>query len=107
LQRVAGAGIQGQHQRRSPTGLGDGYPQVGPHKALQTEHRNTAATSAEEIGRGALKLVVTGVRQMTPRVRAYELRAPTGASCPPSRQARISPCLCDFRTALLSPDSIR
>ena len=29
----------------------------------------------DEIGAGSLKLVVTGMRQKTPRVRAYELRA--------------------------------
>lgn len=30
----------------------------------------------DEIGAGPLKLVITGVRQLTPRVRAYELQAP-------------------------------
>lgn len=33
-----------------------------------------------EIGAGALKLIVTGIRQLTPRVRAYELRARDGSS---------------------------
>jgi ferredoxin-NADP reductase len=36
-----------------------------------------------EIGSGALKLVVTGMRQLTPRVRAYELRAPDWSDLPP------------------------
>lgn len=49
----------------------------------EAEQRNTAAASAEEIGRGALKLVVAGIRQMTPRVRAYELRAPDWTELPP------------------------
>jgi len=36
-----------------------------------------------EIGAGPLKLVVTGMRQLTPHVRAYELRAPDWADLPP------------------------
>lgn len=36
----------------------------------------------EKIGSGALDLVVTGIRQMTPRVRAYELRAPDWRDLP-------------------------
>jgi hypothetical protein len=43
----------------------------------------SAATGMDEIGSGALKLVVTGMRQMTPRVRAYELRAPDWSDLPP------------------------
>lgn len=35
-----------------------------------------------ELGEGPLHLVITGVRQLTPRVRAYELRAPNGADLP-------------------------
>ncbi len=37
----------------------------------------------DEIGAGPLKLVVTGMRQLTPRVRAYELRAPDWSDLPP------------------------
>jgi len=46
---------------------------------------NTVSTTAmqEAIGSGALKLVVTGVRQLTPRIRAYELRAPDWGKLPP------------------------
>lgn len=36
----------------------------------------------DEVGTGALKLVVTGMRQLTPRVRSYELRAPDGGELP-------------------------
>jgi ferredoxin-NADP reductase len=36
----------------------------------------------DEIGSGALKLTVTGMRQMTPRVRAYELRTPDRSDLP-------------------------
>lgn len=35
-----------------------------------------------ELGDGPLDLVITGVRQLTPRVRAYELRAPNGEDLP-------------------------
>ncbi|MCO6411460.1 MAG: pyridoxamine 5'-phosphate oxidase family protein [Thiogranum sp.] len=45
--------------------------------------RESTATGTDEIGSGVLKLVVTGVRQMTPRVRAYELRAPDWSDLPP------------------------
>ena len=37
----------------------------------------------DEIGAGPLKLVVTGMRQLTPHVRAYELRAPDWSDLPP------------------------
>ncbi|MBI2313015.1 MAG: pyridoxamine 5'-phosphate oxidase family protein [Betaproteobacteria bacterium] len=46
------------------------------------KHESTA-TGMDEIGSGVLKLVVTGMRQMTPRVRAYELRAPDWSDLPP------------------------
>lgn len=36
----------------------------------------------DEIGTGPLRLVITGMRQMTPQVRAYELRAPDGSDLP-------------------------
>ncbi len=36
-----------------------------------------------ELGTGPLRLVVSGVRQLTPRVRAFELRAADGAPLPP------------------------
>lgn len=45
--------------------------------------RESSATGVDEIGSGVLKLVVTGMRQMTPRVRAYELRAPDWGELPP------------------------
>lgn len=40
------------------------------------------AAELEPIGAGALELVVTGMRQLTPRVRAYELRAPDFSDLP-------------------------
>lgn len=44
----------------------------------------TTATSvgAEALGHGPLELVVSGLRQLTPRVRAYELRAPDWRELP-------------------------
>ncbi len=45
-------------------------------------HESTGS-GMDEIGSGALKLVVTGMRQITPRVRAYELRAPDWSDLPP------------------------
>lgn len=41
-----------------------------------------APASLDEIGAGPLKLVVSGMRQLTPRVRAYELRVPDGRDLP-------------------------
>ncbi|MBU1222680.1 MAG: pyridoxamine 5'-phosphate oxidase family protein [Gammaproteobacteria bacterium] len=49
----------------------------------EAEKRESTATGMDEIGSGVLKLVVTGMRQMTPRVRAYELRAPDWSDLPP------------------------
>jgi ferredoxin-NADP reductase len=49
----------------------------------EAEPVETAAATTAEIGSGALKLVVTGVRQLTPRVRAYELRATDWGDLPP------------------------
>ncbi len=51
--------------------------------ALAADGREARAERSEELGKGALKLVVTGMRQLTPRVRAYELRAPDGSELPP------------------------
>jgi len=42
----------------------------------------TAGLAVSSLGSGPLELVVTGVRQLTSRVRAYELRAPDGGTLP-------------------------
>jgi len=47
----------------------------------EAAHASTTA-GMEAIGAGALDLVVTGMRQLTPRVRAYELRAPDFSDLP-------------------------
>lgn len=43
--------------------------------ALATQAVQPYTAPAEPIGSGGLTLTVTGIRQMTPRIRAYELRA--------------------------------
>lgn len=43
------------------------------------------APPAEPLGNGALALTITGVRRMTPRIRAYELRADDWAELPPAQ----------------------
>jgi ferredoxin-NADP reductase/predicted pyridoxine 5'-phosphate oxidase superfamily flavin-nucleotide-binding protein len=53
-------------------------------RGLAAEPVATAAATTAEIGRGALKLVITGMRQLTQRVRAYELRAPDWSELPPA-----------------------
>jgi ferredoxin-NADP reductase len=49
---------------------------------LEEKPGKSSAAPAEKIGSGALDLVVTGIRQMTPQVRAYELRAPDWSDLP-------------------------
>lgn len=53
---------------------------------LRAQLRQSAAieplTDTDVLGRGPLELVVTGLRQLTPSVRAYELRSQTGADLP-------------------------
>jgi hypothetical protein len=49
----------------------------------EAEPATTAAANPAELGSGALRLVVTGMRQLTPRVRAYELQAPDSSDLPP------------------------
>jgi ferredoxin-NADP reductase len=49
----------------------------------EAEHVEPATATFAEIGSGPLELVVTGMRQMTPRVRSYELRAPDWSELPP------------------------
>jgi ferredoxin-NADP reductase/predicted pyridoxine 5'-phosphate oxidase superfamily flavin-nucleotide-binding protein len=49
-------------------------------KALQAKPIATAPITA--LGKGALELVISGIRQLTPQVRAFELRHPAGADLP-------------------------
>ncbi|MBI3368489.1 MAG: 2Fe-2S iron-sulfur cluster binding domain-containing protein [Burkholderiales bacterium] len=50
------------------------------NKALASPDR---ASVPERLGQGPLALRVAGIRQLTPRVRAYELRAADGTELPP------------------------
>lgn len=51
--------------------------------ALQAQvNQTTAAQLPRELGNGDLSLVITGIRQLTPRIRAYELRDPEGRDLP-------------------------
>ena len=59
--------------------------------------RKTEATDEPEtLGEGPLELVVSGVRQLAPRVRAFELRDPKGGELPRWSRARTCgfPCVC-------------
>lgn len=60
---------------------------VDENRALKEAAARHAAATIEGAGRellgdGPLELVVTGVRQLTPRIRAYELRDPDGSELP-------------------------
>ncbi|WP_019404186.1 pyridoxamine 5'-phosphate oxidase family protein [Chelatococcus sp. CO-6] len=51
---------------------------------LSAENRRLAsAGTAEAIGNGPVSLVVSAIRQLTPKVRLYELRSPSGEALPP------------------------
>lgn len=79
--------------------------------ALEQENRTLSSHPAGEyssegsgnsLGDGALELVVTGIRQLTPTVRSYELRAPDGDSLPswtPGAHIAVPVTLSDGRTA--------
>jgi len=59
------------------------YTKAQVDELLRSVSPQTPPTSAAAaIGSGTLKLVVTGMRQMTPRVRAYELRTPDWSDLP-------------------------
>jgi ferredoxin-NADP reductase/predicted pyridoxine 5'-phosphate oxidase superfamily flavin-nucleotide-binding protein len=48
------------------------------------EHEPADSTAPGEVlGNGPVEVVISGIRQLTPDVRAYELRAPDGAQLPP------------------------
>ena len=57
-------------------------PLLEEKRALETAAQNSYSASPESLGDGPLSLVISGVRQLTPRVRAYELRERSGAELP-------------------------
>jgi len=52
-------------------------------EARSAEDSQARAQPEEPVGNGELALTITGVRQMTPRIRAYELRAEDWSKLPP------------------------
>ncbi|GJJ02162.1 hypothetical protein RugamoR64_27000 [Duganella rhizosphaerae] len=51
--------------------------------ALATAQAASPVVQVAALGSGPLALTITGVRQLTPRVRAYELRSAEGGTLPP------------------------
>ncbi len=67
----------------TPRFTGREVGELAGRRQREAATRHSTATGVEEVGSGALKLVVTGMRQLTPRVRAYELQSPDGSDLPP------------------------
>jgi len=57
-------------------------PLLEENRLLKANQNLVANGSSQVMGNGPLELVVSGVRQLTPRVRAFELRDPNGAKLP-------------------------
>jgi len=57
-------------------------PLLEENRALKAGRSDADGPRSLVLGDGPLELVITGVRQLTPRVRAYELRDPDGADLP-------------------------
>jgi ferredoxin-NADP reductase/predicted pyridoxine 5'-phosphate oxidase superfamily flavin-nucleotide-binding protein len=57
-------------------------PLIEENRALKAERPGADAKGPRVLGTGPLELVIAGVRQLTPRIRAYELRHPNGSSLP-------------------------
>ena len=58
-------------------------PLLAENKALKASQQSASiSTYPKTLGQGELPLVVTGIRQLTPRVRAYELRHRDGMGLP-------------------------
>lgn len=57
-------------------------PLMKENQQLRTQLLQTTRAKVSSLGDGELELVITGMRQLTPRVRAYELRHPHGDDLP-------------------------
>lgn len=57
-------------------------PLVEENRTLKGARAEVRGRRRDVLGDGPLEVVVSGVRQLTPRVRAYELRDPAGATLP-------------------------
>jgi hypothetical protein len=59
------------------------HAEIASLRARLAQHpTDTPAPGEEALGKGPLDLVISGIRQLTPRVRAFELRAPGGGELP-------------------------
>jgi len=57
-------------------------PMIEENRLLRADSKSVGNASSQGLGGGPLELVISGVRQFTPRVRAFELRDPNGADLP-------------------------
>jgi hypothetical protein len=63
-------------------------PFLEENKALKLPTQAILGDTMKVLGDGPLELVISGIRQVTPRIRSFELRDPHGNDLPPSRRAR-------------------
>jgi predicted pyridoxine 5'-phosphate oxidase superfamily flavin-nucleotide-binding protein len=66
-------------------------PLIEENRALKVSRAKADAARPQVFGDGPLELVVSGLRQLTPRVRAFELRDPSGAPLPRLRRLLWKP----------------
>ncbi len=57
-------------------------PLIEENRTLKAAQADAGALRPKVLGNGSLELVIAGVRELTPRIRAYELRDPAGAALP-------------------------
>ncbi len=57
-------------------------PLLEENRALKSLPRPLAETRLTVLGDGPLELVISGIRQLTPEIRAFELRSPDGIDLP-------------------------
>lgn len=57
-------------------------PLIEENRALKTAQADARPVRPTLLGNGPLELVISGARELTPRIRAYELRDPVGAALP-------------------------
>jgi hypothetical protein len=57
-------------------------PLIEENRKLKANQQDSQNAVPQVLGVGPLELVISGIRQLTPRVRAYELRDPKGADLP-------------------------
>jgi ferredoxin-NADP reductase/predicted pyridoxine 5'-phosphate oxidase superfamily flavin-nucleotide-binding protein len=57
-------------------------PLIEENRLLKVRSKSVENAPSQLLGGGPLELVISGVRQLTPRIRAFELRDPNGAELP-------------------------